>query len=130
MNEVRRWAPLAGLAAVVIGLAGADVLPRWPGLVHEVGLPPLDLLADVRVLTAKARSPFVFALGLAVSVAVRSIVLALLLGWSRARLTFALRFYAAALVPALLSAGLHPVQLVELSLTHVHAAFDNLTARR
>lgn len=106
MNEVRRWAPLAGLVAVVMGLAGAGVLPRWSGLVYQVGLPPLDLLADVRVLTAEAGSPVVFVLGLAASVAVRSIVLALLLGWSRARLTFALRFYAAALAPALLAAAL------------------------
>lgn len=106
MNEVRRWAPLAGLAAVAMGLAGAGVLSRWPGLVHEVGLPPLDLLADVRVLMAEAGSPVLFVVGLVVSVAVRSVVLALLLGWSRARVMFTLRLYTAALVPALFAAGL------------------------
>lgn len=62
---------------MVLGAAG--VLPRWPGLVHAVALPPLDLFFDLRVLFTESPSWLVFALGLAAVVLVRSAVLAAML---------------------------------------------------
>lgn len=83
------------LTAAVVALATADVLPRWPGLLHLVALPPLDLVGDLGVLLAFAPDWPVFLLGTAVSLAVRSAVLALLLGGlTKARFLGALRFYA------------------------------------
>ncbi len=82
------------------------LLPRWPGLAHEVALPPLDLFADVRVVMARASSLPLFVLGVVAAVVVRAALLAAVLGFTRRRFTFALRFYCAALVPALLASGL------------------------
>ena len=96
-------------AVVVVGvavLALAGVLPRWPGLAHEVALPPLDLFADVRVLMARAPSAPVFVLGVAVAVAARAALLATILGSTRRQFGFVVRFYLAALAPALLASGL------------------------
>jgi hypothetical protein len=74
--------------------------------VQEVGLPPLDLFADVRILVTRAPSYPLFALGVAGAVLVRSVVLAALLGGgSQGSFVAALQFYGAALIPALLSAG-------------------------
>jgi hypothetical protein len=101
-----RWWPLVLVAVVSTGLALAGVLPRWPGLAHVVALPPLDLFADVRVLVATAPSPLLFVVGLLLSIGVRTAVLAAMLGSFRQHRGFALRFYLAALVPALLAAGL------------------------
>ena len=102
----RRWWPLATVATVVVGLALAGVLPRWPGLAQEVALPPLDLLTDIRVLVAEAPSPVVFVAGLAAALTVRVIMLTLLLGRSLRRPGFALRFYAVAMPPGLVAAAL------------------------
>jgi hypothetical protein len=101
----RLW--VYGVVAAVVGVAALlRVLPRWPGLAHEVALPPLDLFADVRVLMARASSIPLFVLGVVGAIVVRSAVLAAVLGFTRRRFTFALRFYVAALVPALLASGL------------------------
>lgn len=40
----------------MIGLRAAHVLPAWPGLPHQVGLPPFDLLADLELIFAKSYS--------------------------------------------------------------------------
>jgi hypothetical protein len=87
-------------------LALVGALPRWPGLAHEVALPPLDLFADVRVLIARAPSIPLFVIGVALAVLIRAALLAAVLGFTRARFRFALRFYGSALVPALLASGL------------------------
>jgi hypothetical protein len=74
--------------------------------VQEVGLPPLDLFADVRVLMTASPSYPVFALGVAAAVVVRSAVLAAIAGdGSRAAFVESLQFYGTALVPGLLAAG-------------------------
>ena len=79
-------------------------LPAWPGAAHHVALPPLDLFADVRLLIAVAPTWPAFAAGLAASLALRVLVLALLLGrHTRTGLRFALSLYAVALPVALLA---------------------------
>lgn len=102
----RRWWPLAALATLVTALALVEVLPRWPGLGHQVALPPLDLFADIRVLVAEAPSPGVFVVGLAAALAVRVTVLALLLRPSARRVGFALCFYLVAMPLGILAAAL------------------------
>jgi hypothetical protein len=97
--------PLAGVTAVVTGLAAAGWLPIWPGLVHLVALPPLDQAADLRLIVTLAPSWPVAVVGLASLTAIRVLVLAALLGgitWSRLR--FALAFYALTFAPLALSA--------------------------
>jgi hypothetical protein len=69
---------LAVAAVVLAGIAG--VAARWPGLVHLVALPPLDLVADIRLLLVQTRSVTAFVLGAMVSVGLRTVVLAALLG--------------------------------------------------
>jgi hypothetical protein len=96
-------------AAVVVGVVFASLvgpLPRWPGLAHEVALPPLDLFADVRVLMARAPSNPVFVVGVVAALVVRAALLAAILGFTRQRFGFAVRFYVAALAPALIASGL------------------------
>ena len=86
--------PLAVVAAVVLALAATGVVPRWPGLLHLVALPPVDLIADFGLLMVVSTGWPTFALGVAVSILARSLVLALLLGGlTRARIRLALRFY-------------------------------------
>lgn len=102
--------PQVWIYAVVVTdvVAGALLgwIPRWPGLAHEVALPPLDLIADVRVLTARASTTWVFVLGVIAMLAIRASILAAVLGFTSRRLRFAVRFYLAALAPALLASGL------------------------
>ena len=96
---------LAALAAAVTLLAAVGVLPRWPGLTHLVALPPLDLITDIQALLVFSTSWPVLLAGLLVSLAVRSAVLATLLGGlTRARFALALRFYLLALPLCLLAA--------------------------
>jgi hypothetical protein len=99
---VRRAFPVVLVALGVMSLATVGVLPKWSGLVHHVALPPLDLFADVRVLVARAGSWPAFVIGLAMSFGVRVAVLSIMLGGRR---RLAVRFYGAALGPALLAAG-------------------------
>ncbi len=73
------WLPLAGVTVVAIVAAETGALPKWPGLVHAVAIPPLDLFFDLRVLVARATSYPIFAVGVVASVVVRSAVLAALL---------------------------------------------------
>lgn len=99
--------PLLALAALVVVLAAAGVLPRWPGLLHTVALPPLDVVNDLGALLTLAGSWPVFLLGLAASLLGRSALLALLLGGvSRARFLWALRFYLLVTPPAFVAAAL------------------------
>lgn len=103
---------LAVLTLVVVVLGAAGVLPRWPGLVHAVAVPPLDLGFDLRLLMARAHTWPAFAVGAVASVVVRSAVLATLLSPGRAGVGFwsryrsALRLYLGALVPLALGAAL------------------------
>jgi hypothetical protein len=71
------------LTATVTLMVAVGVLPRWPGAVHLVALPPLDVAADARVLISRAPSWPVFVVLLGVAVTVRIAVLALLLGGMR-----------------------------------------------
>jgi hypothetical protein len=99
--------PLVVVAAVVTGLAVTGALPTWSGLAHHTALPPLDLFADVRVLLAEAPSYPAFVAGLAAAVAVRTVVLAAVLGaLHRPGLARIARFYGLALVPALVAGAL------------------------
>jgi hypothetical protein len=96
-----------GTAVLVMGLAVMGPLPHWPGLVQEAALPPLGFLADLRVLVTRAPSYPVFGIGLALSIAARSALMAASLGGlSRRSFLLAVRFHLLALVPGFLSAGL------------------------
>jgi hypothetical protein len=98
---------LAALAAAVTAAGALGLLPRWQGLVHLVGLPPLDLVGDLQLLLVEATGLPTFVLGLVLSLVVRSAVLAWLLGgldWPR--FWFALRFYAVILPVAFVAAAL------------------------
>jgi hypothetical protein len=93
LHPVRPGA-LVVLAAAVTVLAAVGILPRWPGLVHLVALPPLDLIADLRVLMQVTAGYPQFFAGLTVSLAVRVTVLAFLLGGPRRQaLAYAVRYY-------------------------------------
>lgn len=100
----RVW-PVAVVAAVVMLLGVTGVVPSWPGLPHLVGLPPLDVYTDLRVLLLVAPSWPVFGALLVLLFGVRVVVMALMLGGlDRRRLGFAAAFYAAVLVPLLVAA--------------------------
>jgi hypothetical protein len=106
------WPKPVGLAAYAVGVAAVTILgsvgaiPAWSGMVHLVALPPLDIFADARWLIAHAPSHPAFVAGLLATVAVRTAVLALLVGGRRPAWRLALSIYAAALVPALVAAQL------------------------
>lgn len=114
------WAPLAVLAAATAFLGAVGAVPRWPGLVHAVALPPLDLAFDLRVLVARASSYPLFVIGALVSLAARSLVLASVLGALgseerfQERLHRALRFYLAVWIPVAFAAGLSFAALAAL----------------
>ena len=99
---------MTALTTAVVVLAASGVLPRWPGLVHAVAPPPLDLAFDLRVLVARSPSYLVFAAGLVLALAVRVAALATILrGLGRPRpVRAAALFYAAVSVPLFLGAGL------------------------
>jgi pimeloyl-ACP methyl ester carboxylesterase len=100
---------VATVAAVVLALAGG--VPRWPGLPHLVAVPPVDLAADLRILVAEASSYPAFAIGVVVSVVVRSLLLGSLLFTMGAVPTFgsgmarAAALYVVAAVPLALAAA-------------------------
>jgi hypothetical protein len=97
----------AGLVVAVTLLGAVGALPRWPGLLHQVALPPLDLAADLRWLLARATGTPTFVAGLALVLAVRVTVLALLLGGrARPRWRLAATTYLVALLPLLVAAQL------------------------
>ncbi|MDG4811062.1 hypothetical protein O7634_30245 [Micromonospora sp. WMMD1120] len=103
-GQVRLW-PLAALALLVTASAAAGLIPRWPGVVHLVGLPPLDLYGDLRLLLTWAPSWPLFLLGLGAALTLRVSVLVLMLGgFTRARVRFAVTFYLVSLPVLLLAA--------------------------
>lgn len=114
------WGPLALLAGVTVLFGAAGVLPRWPGLVHAVAIPPLDLAFDLRVLIARASSYPLFVMGALLSLAVRSLMLAAVLGaigseeHFRKRLFRAARFYLVVWIPVGFAAGLSFAALAAL----------------
>jgi hypothetical protein len=93
---------VAALVVAVLGESG--VLPARPELVELVAPPPLDLVGDLRVVLARA-SVVWLAPGIAAAVVVRSALLASCRRDARA-LGGAVRTVLAALVPALVAAGL------------------------
>jgi hypothetical protein len=98
--------PLVALTAVVVLLSLTGVIPDWPGIVHAVGLPPLGLITDLRILFVETPSYPLFLGSLALAMVVRSMVLATMIGaFSWAAVWFSLRFYLVALPLALLSAA-------------------------
>lgn len=111
-TAVLRWWPLAVPTVLTLALAQAGAIPSWPGLPHAVALPPLDLAFDLRLLVARAPSYPELALGLAASLALRTLVLGALfvtLGVtpsSRAALGYAARLYLTALVPLTVAGAL------------------------
>jgi hypothetical protein len=102
---VSPW-PMVVTVVVVEVLALSGVLPTWPGITHEVALPPVDLTNDLGVLLTRATSAPWFAFGLLAALAGRVTLLAFLLGPSRRTFRLAATFYAVALVPAYLAAQL------------------------
>ncbi|WP_152514382.1 hypothetical protein [Nocardiopsis valliformis] len=101
----QRWLVLGAVSGAVVLLAATGVLPVWPGLVHLVALPPLDLHADLRVLLTATSGPVSFVLLGAAALVARTLVLALLMGGlTRDRITLAAVFYVALVVPLLLAA--------------------------
>lgn len=99
------WLPLVPVTAVVVILAATGVLPVWPGLVHLVALPPLDLFGDMRALLTTTTGPVSFSVTLVLVLAIRILVLALMTGGlTRRRLVLAGVFYGVLLVPLLLAA--------------------------
>lgn len=102
----RVW-PLALVAAAGVALSAAGAVPRWPGLPHLAGLPPLDLYTDLRILLVGTDSWPSFTLLLVVVLALRIVVLALLLGGlDRHRIAFAATVYLLALLPLAAAAQL------------------------
>jgi hypothetical protein len=107
-----QWWPLAVLAALAIGIAVGGLVPRWPGLVHLVALPPLDLAVDLRLLVARAPSYPALLLGAALSVSIRTLLFGTLLFTIGRAPSFgsglvrALKLYLAALVPLTAAASL------------------------
>jgi hypothetical protein len=102
-----RYAPLASLAAVVTVAAAVGWLPPRPGLTHAVGLPPLDLVHDLGALLVWSPNGVVFVIGAALSLTVRSVVLAAVLGGvDRVRLRRAATFYLVVWPPSFVAAAL------------------------
>lgn len=76
-------APLALASAVAMALGAVHAAVGggpWPGVVHLVAPPPLDLTADLRLLLAATDSVAMFAAGAAASFVARVALLAALLG--------------------------------------------------
>ena len=95
----RAWV-LIVLSLAVVVLAAIDVLPTWPGLVHLVALPPLDLFTDLRLIIALAPSWPVAVISLVAVLGLRITLMAYLMGGlSRATLGLATRFYALVILP-------------------------------
>ncbi|WFE29161.1 hypothetical protein O7623_08230 [Solwaraspora sp. WMMD791] len=108
----RLW-PLAAVTVVTTLLAATGGLPPWPGLVHLVAAPPIDLYADLRLLLTRAPSAPWFLAGLVGSLMIRVCVLALMLGGlDRRRLRLAATIYLTVL----------PLLLLAAELTYIAAA--------
>jgi hypothetical protein len=109
-ERVATWqgaAALVALSVVAAGLAAFGVISPWPGLVHLVALPPLDLIGDIGILLVHAPDVPTFIAGLAGSILVRSLVMAALLGaLGRSGYLAAVRFYVVVAPFALVAAFL------------------------
>ncbi|MHB8264233.1 MAG: hypothetical protein ACYDGY_10925 [Acidimicrobiales bacterium] len=106
-GTVPAW-PVAVMVLLVVILLESGVLPVWPGITHEVALPPLGLISDIGLLLAKSPSVAVFLALLMLDLVVRSTILSFLLSsrWSARSWWLALRFYLVALVPSYIAAQL------------------------
>lgn len=96
---------LGAETAALVVLSAAGVVPRWPGLVHQVGLPPLDLFADTRLILTRAESYPVLVVGLSAAIVARAWILYTLARGPRARAAVALA-HGAGVVVALVAAVL------------------------
>jgi hypothetical protein len=107
LSRPLRPAALVVLTATVTLLAAVGVLPRWPGLIHLVALAPLDVTNDLQLLMVHAPGWPSFIAGVVLSVGVRAVVLAFLLGDpSRPGLLRAARYYLLVLPFAFVAAAL------------------------
>ncbi len=106
-RTVPAW-PLIVLVALVVILMESGALPAWPGITHEVALPPLGLISDIGLLLAKSPSVMIFVVLLAADLVVRSTILSFLVAstWSGSVWWLALRFYLVALIPSYIAAEL------------------------
>jgi hypothetical protein len=106
-EQVRLAAVGAAVVAAALGVL-AGVVPAWPGAIHLVALPPLDLVADARWLLTHAPSwPTFLAYGLLVTA--RTALLAVLLGGRQPAVRRALAFQAVAVPGALVVAQLDAI---------------------
>jgi hypothetical protein len=97
--------PFVALVVAVTGAGALGLLPRWPGLLHLVALPPLDLAADLRWLLARATGWPTFVGGLLAVLAVRTVVWAVVLARDgRPRWRLAASVQLVALLPLLAAA--------------------------
>lgn len=102
----RRLWVLAAVSLIVVALAILEILPIWPGLVHLVALPPLDMYTDLRLIVTQAPSWPVAVTALVGIPALRIVVMAYLLGaLNRANLDLSARFYALLMLPLLVAAA-------------------------
>lgn len=119
-TAARRWWPLGIVTILTLTLAQAGAIPTWPGLVHAVALPPLDLAFDLRLLVARAPGYPQLALGVAAVLVLRTLVLGALfvtLGVTpspRAAFGYAARLYAAAVIPLAVAGALEFAGLASL----------------
>ncbi len=106
-KTVPAW-PLIVLVALVVILMESGALPAWPGITHEVALPPLGLISDIGLLLARSPSFVVFVALLVADLVIRSTILSFLIAftWSGRVWWLALRFYLVALIPSYIAAEL------------------------
>jgi hypothetical protein len=105
--STRATAAFAGVVGLLTIATATGLVPRWPGALHLVALPPLDLAADLRWLLARAPSWPVGLAGWALLAGVRITVLALLAATSDGpRWRLAATTYAVATPLVLLAAQL------------------------
>ncbi len=95
----------AASVLVVAGAIAAD-FADWPGVVHLVAVPPLDLYADLRLLVARMPYRWLLVPALALVATLRVGLWWLALGRSRAGARALAGLYAAALPAALVAAAL------------------------
>jgi hypothetical protein len=105
--STRATAAFAGVVGLLTIATATGLVPRWPGALHLVALPPLDLAADLRWLLARAPSWPVGLAVLALLAGVRITVLASLAATSDGpRWRLAATTYAVATPLVLLAAQL------------------------
>jgi hypothetical protein len=103
---VRVGVVLGGASVLVGAGAFAGDFADWPGVVHLVAVPPLDLYADARLLVARTPDTWLLVPMLALALTLRVGVWWLVLGPSRAAARAFAALYVASLPAALVAAAL------------------------